>query len=633
LPSGTTIDDIELPSEIKAALLHTLGQLSERQLRILHFASHVGVEFEASIVANAMGMPPMELLWELVQIESLLGVVHDVADVDDLFRFSSGGIVAALRGYSMELLSHVSHDQPPQLTRQCHLQIADALLKHEADVINAQTLQEGVSGDVHALGVPDRGPAAWFRLARHAVAAGSKRAALAFVACCAAARAARSQSALDATIRYCNLALEREPAALVSASLAADPTVRAGVVARGDATRVLLAESLLFVTAKNSAQALRVISSHSQPTQPAAQVVRALAHAYAFNLGDATQLATELAERGGGDVPAVTRAEALWVLTFAAMKGDTAASWELSQTHAKRAMALLRAEVAEQPDAPLAVAATAAVGDDNASGGDEAGAVAAVADLLRRNERHAWLVDRRDAHLKRAAKCIAAKTLGVIGSLFIHCVKDLNGAEIAVRHSMTLKRDVGDLVGRGIAASQLALVLMRRAAAVGRESPEYDTLLADAVLWLNENEQISHKLGSEIGLVLAPKSLGECALLRNDARTALAHFERCRERSARFRDTAIEIAALCGLFVATAADAAHADADADAARLRHRADELDARVAGIALADRANVVRPAVQSVRDMLGFVREGLDAAVGAASADQHRRVIAVLESFGIK
>jgi hypothetical protein len=182
--------------------LHTLGQLSEKQLRILHFASHVGVEFEASIVANAMGMPPMELLWELVQIESVLGVIHDVADVDDLFRFSSGGFVAALRGYACELLSHVSHDQPPQLTRQCHLQIADALVKHEADVVNAQTLQEGVSGDVHALGVPERGPAAWFRLARHAVAAGSKRGALAFVACCAAARAARSQSALDATIRY-----------------------------------------------------------------------------------------------------------------------------------------------------------------------------------------------------------------------------------------------------------------------------------------------------------------------------------------------------------------------------------------------------------------------------------------------
>jgi hypothetical protein len=164
-------------------------------------------------------------------------------------------------------------------------------------------------------------------------------------------------------------------------------------------------------------------------------------------------------------------------------------------------------------------------------------------------------------NLKRAAKCIAAKTLGVIGSLFIHCVKDLNAAEIAVRHSMTLKRDVGDMVGRGIAASQLALVLMRRATAVGRESPDYDKLLADAVLWLNENEQISHKLGSEIGLVLAPKSLGECALLRNDARTALAHFERCRERSARFRDTAIEIAALCGLFVATAADVGARDVE------------------------------------------------------------------------
>jgi hypothetical protein len=238
---------------------------------------------------------------------------------------------------------------------------------------------------------------------------------------------------------------------------------------------------------------------------------------------------------------------------------------------------------------------------------------------------------RRDAHLKRAAKCIAAKTLGVIGSLFIHCVKDLNAAEIAVRHSMTLKRDVGDMVGRGIAASQLALVLMRRATAVGRESPDYDKLLADAVLWLNENEQISHKLGSEIGLVLAPKSLGECALLRNDARTALAHFERCRERSARFRDTAIEIAALCGLFVATAADATATRCDVE--RLRHRADELDARVAGIPLADRANVVRQRRRVCATCSAFVRKGLDAAVGAASADQHRRVIAVLETFGIK
>jgi hypothetical protein len=44
-------------------------------------------------------------------------------------------------------------------------------------------------------------------------------------------------------------------------------------------------------------------------------------------------------------------------------------------------------------------------------------------------------------------------------------------------------------------------------------------------------------------------------------------------------------------------------------------------------------MRPAAQSVRDMLAFVRKGLDAAVGAASADQHRRVIAVLETFGIK
>jgi hypothetical protein len=358
LPSGTTIDDIELPSEIKAALLHTLGQLSEKQLRILHFASHVGGEFEASIVANAMGIPPMELLWELVQIESVLGVIHDVADVDDLFRFSSGGFVAALRGYACELLSHVSHDQPPQLTRQCHLQIADALLKHEADVVNAQTLQEGVSGDdVHALGVPERGPAAWFRLARHAVAAGSKRAALAFVACCAAARAARSQSALDATIRYGNLALERESGgARVGGARHRSVGARRRGGARRRHVRVLLAESLLFVTAKNSAQALRVISSHSQPSQPAAQVVRALAHAYAFNLVDATQLATELAERGG-DVPAVTRAEALWVLTFAAMKGDTAASWELSQTHAKRAMELLRRsdEASTRIEPPLGV--------------------------------------------------------------------------------------------------------------------------------------------------------------------------------------------------------------------------------------------------------------------------------------
>jgi hypothetical protein len=644
LPTGTSIDDIELPSEIKAALLHTLGQLSEKQLRILHFASHVGVEFEASIVANAMGIAPMELLWELVQIESVLGVIHDVADVDDLFRFSSGGFVAALRGYACELLSHVSHDQPPQLTRQCHLQIADALVKHEADVVNAQTLQDGISGvggsnDAHALGVPERSPAAWFRLARHAVAAGTKRGALAFVACCAAARAARSQSALDAAIRYGNLALDRESSALAAAALAADPSVRAGVVTRADNVRVLLAESLLFVTAKNSAQALRVISSHSQPSQPAAQVVRALAHAYAFNLADATALATELAEREG-DVPAVSRAEALWVLTFAAMKGDTAASWELSQSHAKRAMQLLRAEVVDEASTPLLVssasastttaAATTAAGASttNAAVDDDDGAVAAVADLLRRNERYSWLVDRRDANLKRASKCIAAKTLGVIGSLFIHCVKDLNAAEIAVRHSMTLKRDVGDMVGRGIAASQLALVLMRRAAALGRDAPDYDKLLADAVLWLNENEQISHKLGSEIGLVLAPKSLGECALLRNDARTALAHFERCRERSARFRDTAIEIAALCGLFVATVADVGERDVE----RVRHRADALEERAASIPLADRPTVIRPSSQSVRDLLVHVRKSLDAVVGAASADQHRRVIAVLETFGI-
>lgn len=618
LPAGKSIDDVELPGEIKAALMRTLEQLSEAQLRILFFASHIGLEFEASILATAMGVEPMALLWELVQIESSVGVVHDVIDVDDLYRFASGGFVAALRGYASELLGAAANEQlPTQLSRQCHLQIADALVHHDADVASVQALQDLAPNSAHhALAVPERSAAAWFRLARHAVAAGSKRASLAFVSCCAAARAARAQSALDATVRYCNLALEREAAALSTASASGDAVLREAVVARADATRLLLADSLLFVTAKNSAQALRVIAGHSQPAAPAAQVLRALAHAYAFNLAEASQLAAELAEREG-NVPAVTRAEALWVLTFAAMKGNTAESWAQSQAHAKHALTLLRNEV-DEAAAPLQPL--------HLSGDGDGAPLDTVAELLRQNERHAWLVDRRDAQLKRAAKCVAAKTLGVVGGLYIHCVKDLNAAEIAVRHSMRLKKDVGDLVGQGIAASQLALILMRRASAVGAESERGGELLNDAVLWLNENEQISHKLGSEIGLVLAPKSLGECALRRGNSRTATAHFERCHERSVRFGDAAIEIAALCGLVAA-------ATLDGNAELLQQRVAALEARAAKIAVGDRVNLVRPSAESLRDMCAQLRSTASDAVDGALADAARRAVAVLETFGIK
>jgi hypothetical protein len=455
LPVGKQIDDVELPSEIKAALMCTLKQLSQEQLRILHFASHMGIEFEASVLASAMRVEPMALLWELVQIESTFGVVHDVIDVDDLFRFASGGFVSALRGYASELLGGTPSELlPTQLSRQCHLQIADALVRHDADVVNVMALQELAPNSPHShLAVPERSAAAWFRLARHAVAAGAKRASLAFIACCAAARAARAASALDATVRYCNAALACESAALSTAAVTGDPALRDAVVSRADATRLLLADSLLFVTAKNSAQALRVLAGHSQPTAPAAQILRALAHAYAFNLAEASQIATELAERGG-DVPPVTRSEALWVLCFAAMKGGTRESFELSEAHGKHALTLLRNDVDETappPVAPSEPAAAAAAALDQPGG-----------DLLRLDASRAWLIDRRDAQLKRAAKCVAAKTLGVLGGLYIHCLKELPAAEIAVRHSLRLKRDVGDLVGQGIGSSQLALILMRR---------------------------------------------------------------------------------------------------------------------------------------------------------------------------
>lgn len=64
-------------------------------------------------------------------------------------------------------------------------------------------------------------------------------------------------------------------------------------------------------------------------------------------------------------------------------------------------------------------------------------------------------------------------------------------------------------------------------------------IINNAIEWLNENERIrffqttivhshgsfffSHKIGSEIGLVLAPKSLGNCLLLKNDPKTAANH--------------------------------------------------------------------------------------------------------------
>lgn len=50
-------------------------------MRILHFAAHVGLEFDVSVVARALHLDELDLLWDLSQIEAKQGVVHDVVDV------------------------------------------------------------------------------------------------------------------------------------------------------------------------------------------------------------------------------------------------------------------------------------------------------------------------------------------------------------------------------------------------------------------------------------------------------------------------------------------------------------------------------------------------------------------------
>lgn len=102
-----------------------------------------------------------------------------------------------------------------------------------------------------------------------------------------AARAARRQSALASAARYAQQALDRTPAALATtaqlySALALDRTdsTRDGVaqsllrkraqraqervIEQADAVRVLLADSVLFVSAKNAAKVHAILAKHSQ---------------------------------------------------------------------------------------------------------------------------------------------------------------------------------------------------------------------------------------------------------------------------------------------------------------------------------------------------------------------------------
>jgi len=106
LSSGAKLDDLLPPNELSKIYREKFQLLDQDMLRLLIAAAYIGKTFEARILASVWwGVEQaenrmLELLLSLQDAEKL-GLLRDVSDEDDVYEFSSRGIMAELRAYDM----------------------------------------------------------------------------------------------------------------------------------------------------------------------------------------------------------------------------------------------------------------------------------------------------------------------------------------------------------------------------------------------------------------------------------------------------------------------------------------------------------------------------------------------------
>ena len=115
--------NVPLPSQLKEVFAEKFSTLDVQLQQILEAAAFIGESFEANIISEIWKIDRLVLLHKLRTAEQL-GFVKDVSDKDDVYIFTSKGIIAELRNHA----SRGNDDIRPQLVKEYHKMITDVML-------------------------------------------------------------------------------------------------------------------------------------------------------------------------------------------------------------------------------------------------------------------------------------------------------------------------------------------------------------------------------------------------------------------------------------------------------------------------------------------------------------------------
>ena len=121
-------DTLPIPYDYSAALEKDINKATEYRM-LLECAACIGLEFRAEVLAKCLKISRMKLLQILQKIEDETGILFDVQDSDDLYRFRSSFMLEKLRKKMNISDRGPKSAKVPQLIREYHARVAKSLEK------------------------------------------------------------------------------------------------------------------------------------------------------------------------------------------------------------------------------------------------------------------------------------------------------------------------------------------------------------------------------------------------------------------------------------------------------------------------------------------------------------------------
>ena len=123
-------DNIPFETDLEEIYFEQFRTLPADVLKVLESAAFVGMEFEADLLSKLWKIDRIELIHQLIKAEKI-GLVVDLNDHDDFYRFASKSVRRALKRFA--LANTTNQDNIPQIVKEYHKEIISIHLQKYND--------------------------------------------------------------------------------------------------------------------------------------------------------------------------------------------------------------------------------------------------------------------------------------------------------------------------------------------------------------------------------------------------------------------------------------------------------------------------------------------------------------------